>query len=166
MGGGAGGLHNRSLVGLVSLYALTVRTTSARVCVCVHALVRVLSWDFPLPSAEWLILPGYRMKTSSRAKKGKQPRGKTSARRKVKKKKRRPSFFQPKQLRNTEKASTCTIRARLVAPPFLNPEQSHRAPRPPSAASSPERTPTPPIAHQCAQHAPATAELLGSNAAK
>lgn len=58
---GTGGLHNRSLVGLVSLYALTVHS---RVCVCAH----ILSWDIPLPSAEWFILLGYRLKTSSQTK--------------------------------------------------------------------------------------------------
>lgn len=38
---GTGGLHNRSLMGPVSLYALTVHS---RVCVRAH----ILSWDIPL----------------------------------------------------------------------------------------------------------------------
>lgn len=59
--GGTGGLHNSGLVGLVSFYALTVHS---RVCACAH----ILSWDIPLPSAEWLILLGYRIKTSSETK--------------------------------------------------------------------------------------------------
>lgn len=45
-------------MGLVSLYGFSAHS---RVCV----RVCILSRDVPLPSAEWLILLGYRMKTSS-----------------------------------------------------------------------------------------------------
>lgn len=45
-------------MGLVSLYGFSAHS---RVCV----RVCILSWDVPLPSAERLILLGYRMKTSS-----------------------------------------------------------------------------------------------------
>lgn len=41
----------------MSFYALTVHS---RVCACAH----ILSWDIPLPSAEWLILLGYGIKRS------------------------------------------------------------------------------------------------------
>lgn len=64
-GRGTAGLHNR---GLVSLCRLTVhvhwwKEEAQRLYLCMCACW-VLSWDFPLPSAQWLILPGYRGKTS------------------------------------------------------------------------------------------------------